>query len=77
MHLPSLLLSSLSLTLPLLSGVTAINQITRTGKYLYEPDGSRFYIRGVAYQPQGEVSAQTEANDAKYVLHPNASTNRL
>lgn len=61
MHLPALLLSSL---LPLLSGVTAINQITRTGKYLYEPDGSRFYIRGVAYQPQGEVSAQTEANDA-------------
>ena len=45
----------------------AISQITRTGKYLYNDAGERFYIKGVAYQPQGEVGPSSEANDAKYV----------
>lgn len=45
----------------------AISQITRTGKYLYNDGGERFYIKGVAYQPQGEVGPSSEANDAKYV----------
>ncbi|CAK5281101.1 unnamed protein product [Mycena citricolor] len=46
------LLSSLLLVaaLPLAS---AISKITRTGRYLYSADGSRFYIKGVAYQTQG------------------------
>jgi hypothetical protein len=47
------------------SSVQAIPQITRTGKYLYNESGERFYIKGVAYQPQGEVAASSEANDAK------------
>lgn len=40
----------------------ALPSITRTGKYLYDPSGSRFYIKGVAYQPQGELSASSAAN---------------
>jgi len=44
---------------------TAISRITRTGKYLYNDSGERFYIKGVAYQPQGEVGPSSEANDAK------------
>ena len=44
----------LSLLLPFIaSGVQAISQVTRSGQYLYEPDGSRFYIKGIAYQSQG------------------------
>jgi hypothetical protein len=35
--------------------VAAIPKVARTGRYLYQDDGSRFYIRGVAYQEQGEV----------------------
>lgn len=42
----------------------AISRITRTGKYLYNDGGERFYIKGVAYQPQGEVGPSSEANDA-------------
>ncbi|KAJ9109852.1 hypothetical protein QFC19_001831 [Naganishia cerealis] len=38
--------------------------ITRKGKYLYDPSGARFYIKGVAYQPQGELSQRSEANAA-------------
>lgn len=40
----------------------ALPQITRTGKYLYDPEGNRFFIKGVAYQPQGQLAADTEAN---------------
>jgi len=35
------------------SGVHAIGQVTRNGRYLYNEDGSRFYIKGIAYQEQG------------------------
>ena len=35
-------------------GVYSIASVTRTGRYLYSSDGSRFYIKGVAYQPQGK-----------------------
>lgn len=34
-------------------GVQAIPKVTRSGRYLYNEDGSRFYIKGVAYQEQG------------------------
>jgi hypothetical protein len=57
--------SALFTSLLLLNPAQAISKITRTGKYLYDDTGSRFYIKGVAYQPQGEVSESTEANDAK------------
>lgn len=34
--------------------VQAISKITREGRYLYKDDGSRFYIKGIAYQEQGQ-----------------------
>ncbi|WRT68843.1 uncharacterized protein IL334_005824 [Kwoniella shivajii] len=52
------------LGLSLLSLTSALPKITRTGKYLYDESGSRFYIKGVAYQPQGEVAESSEANTA-------------
>ena len=36
------------------SGVHAIGKVTRSGRYLYNEDGSRFYIKGVAFQEQGK-----------------------
>ncbi|KAH0838660.1 carbohydrate-binding module family 43 protein/Glycoside hydrolase family 72 protein [Lanmaoa asiatica] len=41
----------------ILSGVHAIQTVTRAGRYLYTADGNRFYIKGVAYQAQGQVVA--------------------
>lgn len=38
----------------LLASVNAIGNVTRSGRYLYNSDGSRFYIKGVAYQEQGK-----------------------
>ena len=37
----------------LTAGVNALPNITRAGRYLYNADGSRFFIKGVAYQEQG------------------------
>lgn len=34
--------------------VQALPKVTRTGRYLYSEDGSRFYIKGIAYQEQGK-----------------------
>jgi len=40
------------------SSLNALATIQRAGRYLYNTtDGSRFYIKGVAYQPQGTVGA--------------------
>ncbi|EAU90116.1 1,3-beta-glucanosyltransferase [Coprinopsis cinerea okayama7 len=39
----------------LISHVAAIPKVTRTGRYLYQEDGTRFYIKGIGYQVQGEV----------------------
>ncbi|KAG6814049.1 hypothetical protein H0H92_003899 [Tricholoma furcatifolium] len=33
----------------------ALSNVTRSGRYLYNSDGSRFYIKGIAYQEQGNV----------------------
>jgi len=38
----------------------AISKITRQGRYLYKDDGSRFYIKGIAYQEQGQVVASDD-----------------
>lgn len=35
--------------------VTALPRVSRTGRYLYQEDGSRFFIKGIAYQAQGKV----------------------
>jgi len=35
------------------SGAHAIGKVTRDGRYLFNEDGSRFYIKGIAYQEQG------------------------
>ncbi|KAF7327126.1 1,3-beta-glucanosyltransferase [Mycena kentingensis (nom. inval.)] len=35
------------------TGVAALPRITRTGRYLYSQDGTRFIIKGVAYQAPG------------------------
>ena len=37
----------------LVSTVDAISKITRSGRYLYDDSGNRFYIKGIAYQEQG------------------------
>lgn len=38
------------------TGVSALPKVTRAGKYLYQEDGTRFYIKGIAYQEQGTVT---------------------
>ena len=53
MRAASRLVALLSAAVALTTGVVAVSTVTRTGRYLYNADGSRFYIKGVAYQPQG------------------------
>jgi hypothetical protein len=36
--------------------VGAIPKITRTGRYLYADDGTRFFVKGITYQTQGAFS---------------------
>jgi len=40
----------------LTSGVYGIGKVARNGRYLFNADGSRFYIKGIAYQEQGTLS---------------------
>ncbi|OCF34149.1 1,3-beta-glucanosyltransferase [Kwoniella heveanensis BCC8398] len=61
MRFPSLALLGVSL---FSLTANALPKITRTGKYLYDESGSRFYIKGVAYQPQGELAESSDANTA-------------
>lgn len=37
------------------TGVAALSKITRNGRYLYDESGNRFYMKGIAYQPEGIV----------------------
>nr|KIR82947.1 1,3-beta-glucanosyltransferase [Cryptococcus tetragattii IND107] len=60
MRLPSLALAGIQL----LTMVAALPNITRTGKYLYDESGHRFYIKGVAYQPEGQLAASSDSNSA-------------
>jgi len=41
----------------LVCGVGALPKITRTGRYLYDESGTRFYIKGIAYQEQGSLKS--------------------
>ncbi|GJE87723.1 glycoside hydrolase family 72 protein [Phanerochaete sordida] len=59
MRAASRLVALLSAAVALTTGVVAVSTVTRTGRYLYNADGSRFYIKGVAYQPQGSVTASS------------------
>jgi len=40
--------------------VQAIPKVTRTGRYMYSEDGNRFYIKGIAYQEQGDVEVSPD-----------------
>ncbi|KAG9084926.1 1,3-beta-glucanosyltransferase gas1 [Ceratobasidium sp. UAMH 11750] len=40
----------------------ALPSITRTGRYLYTPDGNRFYIKGISYQEQGTLAVTDDPN---------------
>lgn len=46
----------------LASSALALPKITRVGRYLYNPDGSRFYIKGISYQEQGRIAETTDPN---------------
>ncbi|KAH8992101.1 carbohydrate-binding module family 43 protein/Glycoside hydrolase family 72 protein [Lactarius akahatsu] len=49
--------ATIAVVLGLSSGGHAIGKVTRSGRYLYNADGSRFYIKGIAYQEQGKSSS--------------------
>ncbi|KAL0950622.1 hypothetical protein HGRIS_007414 [Hohenbuehelia grisea] len=60
MRFGSRALAALAAAVSILPNVSAISKITRTGRYLYKDDGSRFYIKGIAYQEQGVVVASDD-----------------
>ncbi|KAJ7787261.1 glycoside hydrolase family 72 protein [Mycena olivaceomarginata] len=47
--------SVLALGAALTTSVAALPKITRTGRYLYSADGTRFFVKGIAYQQQGLI----------------------
>lgn len=40
--------------LGLIAVAGAIPKVSRTGRYLFTDDGNRFFVKGIAYQTQGE-----------------------
>jgi 1,3-beta-glucanosyltransferase GAS1 len=54
MHRATRFAAALVAAATLATGVNAIAKITRQGRYLYDDSGTRFFIKGVAYQPQGQ-----------------------
>ncbi|EJD55302.1 hypothetical protein AURDEDRAFT_109680 [Auricularia subglabra TFB-10046 SS5] len=44
--------------LALAGSVAALPKVSRVGRYLYQEDGTRFFIKGVAYQEQGTVTQE-------------------
>ncbi len=54
--------AAIAVTLSLSPAVHGIGRITRSGRYLYNADGSRFYIKGIAYQEQGKSSTVIVGN---------------
>ncbi|KAI0307493.1 glycoside hydrolase family 72 protein [Multifurca ochricompacta] len=61
MFSPSRVAAAFAVVLSLSSGVYPIGKVTRSGRYLYNADGSRFYIKGIAYQEQGASSPDPNA----------------
>lgn len=57
--------AAFSLAAACLTGVDAIQKVTRNGRYLYTADGNRFYIKGIAYQEQGKL---TSLNSTPFVF---------
>ncbi|KAG8929853.1 1,3-beta-glucanosyltransferase gas1 [Tulasnella sp. 417] len=57
--------------------VSALPKVTRTGRYLYQENGTRFYIKGVAYQEQRTVTAHglIEFPDRTDYVDPLANAN--
>ncbi|KAI9445531.1 carbohydrate-binding module family 43 protein/Glycoside hydrolase family 72 protein [Lactarius indigo] len=53
--------ATIAVVLSLSSGGHAIGKVTRSGRYLYNADGSRFYIKGIAYQEQGAATVDPNA----------------
>ncbi|KAI0028292.1 glycoside hydrolase family 72 protein [Vararia minispora EC-137] len=53
------LTAALTVLVSLSVNVFGLGKVTRAGKYLYNQDGSRFFIKGVAYQPQGQVDTSS------------------
>ncbi|KAJ7913617.1 hypothetical protein B0H13DRAFT_1612353, partial [Mycena leptocephala] len=49
-------LAALASVATLVSTVGAIPKITRTGRYLYADDGTRFFVKGITYRTQGAFS---------------------
>ncbi|KAF9519802.1 carbohydrate-binding module family 43 protein [Hydnum rufescens UP504] len=43
--------------LALASSSSALQTISRVGRYLYGADGNRFYIKGMSYQEQGNITS--------------------
>ncbi|KAF7319200.1 1,3-beta-glucanosyltransferase [Mycena chlorophos] len=60
MKLRSTLFSAALLTA--LPAVSALSKITRSGRFLYDDNGERFFIKGIAYQQQGQVTVTGAAN---------------
>ncbi|KAF7300515.1 1,3-beta-glucanosyltransferase [Mycena chlorophos] len=49
------LYSALALATALAWTAAALPKVSRTGRYLYTEDGTRFFIKGIAYQTQGQI----------------------
>ncbi|KAF9045226.1 glycoside hydrolase family 72 protein [Panaeolus papilionaceus] len=56
--------------------VHAIPKISRVGRFLYDDSGQRFYIKGIAYQPQGASRAVLSGPDNGF-LEPSTFTDPL
>ncbi|THH19069.1 hypothetical protein EUX98_g8845 [Antrodiella citrinella] len=52
----SRLVAAFAAATALLTSVSAIQTVSRAGRYLYTADGTRFFIKGVAYQEQGAIA---------------------
>lgn len=50
--------------LTLAAGVGALPKVSRQGRYLYSDDGTRFFIKGIAYQEQGAHPSVAQPPDA-------------
>jgi hypothetical protein len=46
--------AAFAVALTLSSKVHGLPQITRVGRYLYNPNGTRFFVKGLGYQEPGK-----------------------